>query len=159
MSLKVGDKKKIVEFLLVFLIIVVFLLMIYFVVYEDIFLIFTRECLDSACFNSNLAECRRAQFVEDGEDVAWMYTIRGREDSSCEVEVELLSVKEGEIDLRSAEGKTMTCYLPLEVVAVPGEDLTMCTGPLKEVTQDLIIKRIHSQILENLGQINQEINK
>jgi hypothetical protein len=159
MDLKAGDKKKIVEFLLVFLIIVVFLLLVYFVVYEDIFLIFTRDCPDEDCFKQNLVKCRRAQHVSDKQEAAWMYTIKGREEGRCEVEVELLSIKEGEIDLRSAEGKKMTCYLPLDAVTVPGEDLSLCTGILKEELQDLIIKRMHSYILENLGQINEELNR
>jgi len=159
MSLKAGDKKKLAEILLIFLIIVVFLLLIYFIVYEDIFLIFTRECVNEDCFRQNLAKCRRAQYVNDAQEAAWLYTIRGREEGKCEVEIELLMLKEGEIELRSAEGKMMTCYLPLDTVTTPGEDLSLCTGILKEEMQDLIIKRMHSYILENLGQINQELNK
>lgn len=159
MSLKVGDKKKLAEILLVFLIVTVFLLLVYFVVYEDIFLIFTRDCLDEECFRQNLAKCRRAQYLNDEKEAAWLYTIKGREEGRCEVEVELLSIKEGEIGLRSAEGKAMTCYLPSDAVTTPGEDLSLCTGVLKEEMQDLIIKRMHSYILENLGQINEELNK
>ncbi len=158
MDLKVGDKKKIVEFLLVFAIIVVLLLIVYFVVYEDIFLIFTRECSDKECFDANLAKCRRARYISEVEEASWIYTIRGKTQGNCEVEVELANIKKGDISLKSAEGKQMTCYLPLNTITTPGDDLTLCSGLLKEEMQDLIIKKMHSYILENLGQINEELN-
>jgi hypothetical protein len=157
MNLKVGDKKKIVEFLLVFAIIVVLLLIVYFVVYEDIFLIFTRECEDKECFDANLARCRRARYVSEVEEASWIFTIRGKEKGNCEIDVELANVKQGDISLSSAVGKQMTCYLPLNSITVPGDDLSLCTGPLKEEMQDLIIKKMHAYILENLGQINEEL--
>jgi len=151
--------KRIAVFLLLFAILVVFLLLIYFIVYKDIFLIFTAECTNSDCFNKHLAECRRARWVSEAEEATWIYTIKDRAEGSCEVAVELAVVKEGKIDLRAIEGEEMMCYLPLNAVSVPGKDLTRCTGKLKEGMQDLIIKKMHSYILENLGQINEELTK
>src|SRR4030042_1799519 len=152
---KGGSKKRVVEIMLLFAIFVVLLLLIYFVVYEDIFLIFTEECRDSDCFNKNLAGCKRARFINEEPEATWIETIKGKAEGACEVEVELAVVKEGKIDLRTIEGEKMLCYQPLNAVSFPGQDLTKCTGKLKEGMQDLIIKKMHSYILENLGQINE----
>ncbi len=156
---KEGRKKRVVEIILLFAIFAVFLLLIYFIIYEDIFLVFTEECKDSDCFNKNLADCKRARFVNEETEATWIETIKGKEEGSCEVEVELASIKEGKMDLRILEGQEMLCYQPLNAVSVPGQDLTKCTGKLKEGMQDLIIKKMHAYILENLGQINEELTK
>ncbi len=106
-----------------------------------------------------MADCKRARFVNDEQEATWIQTIKGREEGACEVEIELAVVKEGKIDLRTIEGEQMMCYVPLNAVSSPGQDLTKCTGKLKEGMQDLIIKKMHSYILENLGQINEELTK
>jgi hypothetical protein len=38
-------------------------------------------------------------------------------------------------------------------------DLRSCHGELKEAIQEEVIQRMHSQIIENLGKINETISK
>jgi hypothetical protein len=159
MDIKAGDAKKIVEIILIFAILIVFLLIVYLIIYKDIFLIFTQECDDRDCFNQNLAKCRRARWVNEATEATWIYTIKGKSQGSCEVAVKLAVVKEGEIDLRRAEGDEMKCYLPLNSISDPQKDLSRCTGVLKEEIQDLTIKKLHSIIFENMKKICEEINQ
>ena len=39
----------------------------------------------------------------------------------------------------------------------PVENLGLCHGLLKEGLQDLIIKKMHTYIIENMGKINEEL--
>ncbi len=116
-------------------------------------------CSDKECFDQYLVECRRVKWTNNAEEAVWAYRIEGASQAECRVGVTLLSVKTGQADLGIAEKKSMTCYLPLNVVLTPGENLEYCTGPLKETMQDLIIKKMHSYILENLGRINEELTR
>lgn len=122
-------------------------------------LLYTEKCLDSDCFNKNLVKCRRASWINDAKEATWLYTIKGKSEGSCEVEVKLNIIKEGKSDIAEAEGKTMACHIPLNTMTTPGKDLEQCTGQLKEDLQELIIKRMHSYILENLGEISEELTK
>lgn len=161
MALKEGDSSKgiILKILVVIIIFVVIFVVLYFLVYKDYFLIFTEKCESKDCFDKHLVECKKASWINDAKEATWFYTIRGRSKGSCEVKVELKVVKEGKSDIGKAEGKSMLCYLPLNMMATPEKDLEKCTGPLKESLQDLIIKRMHSYILENLGEIKEELTK
>lgn len=136
--------------------IVIFLLILLAMFY---FLLYTEKCQDAACFNEDIIRCKRASWTNDAEEAVWIYTIKGKSEGSCATEVKLDTIKEGKLDIGKAEGKSMVCYLPLGTMAVPGKDLERCTGPLKEELQDLIIKRMHSYILENLGDISEELTK
>ena len=55
------------------------------------------------------------------------------------------------------KGKDMVCYLPLGVVATPENNPNICTGKLKEEMQSLIIQKLHEYIVQNLGEISNEI--
>ncbi len=162
MDLKVGgyySRRTLVKYLIVIIIILLALFIIYFYIYKDYLFIFAEKCQDSDCFNKCLVKCKRARWVNDASEATWLYTIQGKSEENCEIEVELRVVKEGELDIGEAEGKSMKCYIPLGVMASPGKDLARCTGPLKEDLQDLIIKKMHSYILKNLGEISEELTK
>jgi len=119
--------------------------------------IYTERCNDKLCFDQHLALCKRISWVNDAPEAAWIYEIKNSIGGKCNVEVTLDSVKKGNIDVKAAEGKSMNCYILKGVVMIPGQNLDDCTGPLKETLQDLIIKRMHAYILENLGKINEEL--
>ena len=51
----------------------------------------------------------------------------------------------------------MNCMLPLGVRMIPESDIGNCHGLLKEGLQDIIIKRLHTYLVENIGQINLEV--
>jgi len=57
------------------------------------------------------------------------------------------------------EGKEMVCYLPLGTITSPQGNLANCHGLLKEEMQSLIINRLHNYIVNNLGQISEELTK
>jgi len=57
------------------------------------------------------------------------------------------------------EGKDMLCYLPLGSISAPQENLARCHGSLKEEMQAIIIKRLHNYIVDNLGEIGEELER
>ncbi len=120
---------------------------------------YTKKCSDVSCFNSALLECFRASYIDDARDLVWLYEIKGKYQDKCRVKVKLLEVKEGLSEASFLEGKEMMCSLPLGTVAAPQENLKNCHGLLKEGMQELIINRLHSYIVDNLGQISEELNK
>ncbi len=143
--------KEILKFAIVVSVSLCALMIIYYV------FLYTETCKSEDCFITSLTKCRKARWINDAEEAIWLYTIKGISERSCEVEVKSLSIKKGKLDIGEAESKSMTCYLPLGTVSSPEEDLNRCTGELKEELQELIIKRIHSYVLENLGEISKEV--
>lgn len=155
MNRKEGDKKR--KEVLMFLIGIVILLVV--IVFLYYILLHREKCASEECFNDRLVRCKRASWINDAEEAIWLYSINGRSKGQCKVNLELITIKKGKLDIGKAEGKSMVCYLPLGIMIRPGEDLARCSGALKEELQDLIIKKMHSYILENLGKINEEITK
>jgi len=120
---------------------------------------YTKTCSDRDCFSKALVLCERAKWLNDDAEATWIYTIKENSKDKCEISVKLLQAKKGKQEIEKIEGKEMICYLPVGTLTVPEENLELCSGELKEGLQDLVIKRMHSYILENLGQINEEIGK
>ena len=60
-------------------------------------------------------------------------------------------------DSISLEGQSMTCMLPLGVVMAPESDIGICHGLLKEGLQDLVIRKLHTYLVQNLGRLNLEV--
>ena len=158
------EKKR--KLLLIFSIAVVTLALI--AVYSTFF--HKEKCSNINCFNSNMANCVRASFINDAEDAAWLYEIKGRKGGflcfissqfceDCVVNVRILQAKKGDVDLEKIKGYDMDCYYPFGYVTVPQSDLMRCHGRLKEEMQELIIKKLHVYIVSNLGEIEEELNK
>ncbi len=143
-------KKRII---LVGLIIIVAVIAVFFTFF------YTRKCSDANCFNKALAKCSKASFVNDAEDAAWLYAIKGKSEGDCKVNVEILQLKEGTVGMEGLENKDMDCYLPLGAITSPQENLGRCHGLLKEEMQSLIINKLHNYIVGNLGEISGELNK
>ena len=116
-------------------------------------------CTDYECFEKNAVECSRATFINDEQKASWRYTIEGIEDQDCEIEVELLIAKEGELGLNALEGETMSCFYPFGTAQYPGKDLSYCHGRLKEDLQEVIIRNLHQYIVSNLGEIKEELSQ
>ena len=113
-------------------------------------------CEDWGCFNENLRACDRVRFV-GGTDMIFEYTIRGSSGGECEVGVELLMGELNNQDSIKLEHQEMTCMLPGEIVMIPESNIGNCHGLLKEGLQDLVIKKLHTYLVQNLGQINLEL--
>ncbi len=121
------------------------------------FLFFSyNNCSDKACFDSSLKSCSKAKFISGG-DMIFRYVIKGEKGNNCEVSVKLLQGRLNNADSVKLEGQAMTCILPLGVVTVPESDISVCHGLLKEGLQDLVISKLHSYLVQNLGRLNLEM--
>lgn len=145
--------KEILKFIIIVFIFLVILTFVYY------FFFYRKICQNKDCFANSLVKCNKAVWINDAEEATWLYTIKGASEKDCEVEVKLLIVKKGKVEMEKAQGKSMTCYLPLNTFMSPEQDLGKCSGLLKEELQDLLIKRLNSYIIENLGQVSEELTK
>jgi hypothetical protein len=138
--------------IIIFVLILVFLAV---TIYLNFF--YSKKCKDSECFNSALARCRKAEFQNKNSDATWLYRINGLSRGKC-----LVTVKNNWVKLDEAkpiEGKSMLCSLPKGVVMAPESDLNECHGLLKESLQDVIIERMHTYIVQNIGQISENFRQ
>lgn len=120
---------------------------------------FYYRCSDLACFKSHQSECDKTIFIREGDEIDWKYTIQGKKDGNCEIDVEVLRVKVGTLDKARLQGKEMTCLVSLGSQNNPEGDISKCTGALKEEMQNMIIQRLHAYIVENVGEVGQELNE
>ena len=114
------------------------------------------SCDSWECFNEKLRRCDRVRFI-GGTDMIFEYSIKGISGGECEVDVELLMGELNNQDSIKLENQKMTCMLPKKVVMIPESNIGRCHGLLKEGLQDLVIKKLHTYLVQNLGEINLEI--
>ncbi len=124
-------------------------------------ILYSKQCGgNTTCFTTYLSDCDKARYISDLSDAAWQYEIVGPTfNGKCIVDVKLLIAKEGNADLAGLEGESMTCYPEIGDIADPKSDLRNCHGLLKEDVQNAIIQKMHTYILDNIGQINEELQK
>ncbi|MBD3247541.1 hypothetical protein GF378_02890 [Candidatus Pacearchaeota archaeon] len=147
MKLKKSDK---IALAIIGLIVIIMIAM-YFTFY------YYHTCEDMSCYVAHQKECSRTRFVNDAENTVWEYLIKGTTNGKCEINVKVLRVKTGDVSQKKLEGKEMTCYIPKGSKSLPEADIAMCNGKLKEQLQNMIIQKLHTYILENLGEIGQEL--
>jgi len=135
------------------LILIVLIVAVYFTFF------FYYSASDLADYFSKQEKCARTKFVNDAEETTWKYVIKGKQDGMCEVEVVALQIKKGTADRTVLQGKSMTCLVALDSNKNPEKDLARCHGELKEELQNLIIQELHKYIVDNLGDIGEELNK
>ena len=133
---------------LVVLVVIIYVVWFFFFSYSG--------CSTWGCFNSRLERCDRVKFI-GGDEMIFEYTVRGKSGDSCKVDVELLVGELNNQDSIALEGKLMTCSLPEGVIMLPESNIGYCHGLLKEGLQDLIIKELHSTLVQNLGRLNLEL--
>ena len=141
---------------IVFIVLVLFVLLgmgIYFTWF------FSYSCDDLSSFQARQYSCSRASFIRDTPTTVWKYRVLGKSGGVCVINAEVLKVKEGQIDRKSFEGKSMDCSLPLKSRALPESDLSRCHGLLKEEIQQLIIRNAHAQILANIEEVSAEFER
>lgn len=128
---------------------------------------YTRDCGgDEACFNEYFAKCDRSTVETINEGGLYSYTVKGtdlRDWSKCVIVAKMedvLSDNSEEIEL--LEGKSMTCKIPKNqyksIREVP-QLVKYCSGPLKEGSYELIIRRMYGLVLKNMGSLIGEANK
>lgn len=120
---------------------------------------YVEKCKNIACWEEKLTKCKKASYISDNKDITWRYIIKGKKAGSCLVNVEVIQIKQGLASTQILEGKSMNCYLPFGVVAPPESNPNICHGILKEEMQSLIIEKLHQYILENVGEIAEELEK
>jgi len=120
---------------------------------------FSYTCDDLSCYQAHQRECAKTSFINDEKDITWEYFIKGKDSGRCVVNVKVLRVKKGDVSNEKLEGKNMDCYLPMESSSAPESDISRCHGVLKEEMQNIIIQKLHSYVLENIGQISSELEK
>lgn len=115
-------------------------------------------CTDVSCWDAKLADCKRATYLNNPQDVTWRYTIQGKVDNLCEVDVKVIEIKRGLKSTEILEDKEMTCFLPLGATSAPEANPARCHGRLKEEMQALIIQKLHEYVLYNIGEIKEDFN-
>lgn len=118
-----------------------------------------RTCQNEECFNQALAKCSKRYWTNENSDTVLKYKILGKNNDKCDVRVEILQVRKGLAELINLEGKDMICSLDYGIVTEPEKNIQICHGILKETIQEIIIKRMHAQIVENIGKISAETTK
>ena len=111
---------------------------------------------DWTSFNSALSNCDNGEFI-GGEQMIFQYKIQGLKNENCFVNVKLLQGELNNQDSKKLEGSEMTCEIPQGNVILPESNIANCHGLLKEGLQDLIINKLHTYIVKNLGRINLEL--
>lgn len=112
------------------------------------------HCQTFDCYEDYMKKCKKAQYMNDGEEATWRYKILGMRDGACVIEVTLLQPKAGELGIEKLSGYSMECGYPMGVATYPEKDLGSCSGRLKEEMQGIIIKRLHTYIVDNIGEID-----
>jgi len=137
------------------------ILIIALIIFSGYFLFFyARPCADSTCFVNAMTTCKSVSWIREDVQASWLYTIKGTaKTNACKVEVQLLKIKQGTIDTEQLQGKKMTCTLNKGETKFPEKDISKCSGVLKEELQNIIIQRMHSYLLENIGEIKQEFKE
>ena len=152
---KAVKKKKINPQYFVFgIILAILLVLIAFFVYANFF--HYKNCESLTCFNDFLETCNKAKFQSSG-DLVFEYQIDSKTNEKCFVEVKLINSKLPNKDAEKLVGKKMVCAIPNKMVISPESDLANCHGLLKEGLQDLIIQKLHTYIVKNLGEINKDL--
>lgn len=122
---------------------------------------YSKLCNDYSCFQTEMIKCSKAMFINDAPDASWRYQIIGdnKADKSCQINVKLLMAKQGSLGLDKLQGYQMDCFYPLGVPGYPEKNLENCHGRLKEELQGIIITKLHGYILENIGNITEDLTK
>ena len=133
-------------------------LIIALIAFSGYFLFFyARPVTNSEEFVSAMIHCRSVSWIREDSQASWLYTITGTaKGDACDVEVQLLKMKEGTIDSEKLQGKKMTCTLLKSDTRFPEKDISKCEGELKGDLQDIIIQRMHNYLLKNVGEIREE---
>ncbi|MBS3075980.1 hypothetical protein J4429_06015 [Candidatus Pacearchaeota archaeon] len=151
---KTGEKFKLKNIITIIVILVIIIIVFSFLGYN---LFYSKSCKDEACFDSAINVCKKASWLKEDSESAWMLRILGKEtEDYCKLNIKLLNIKKGTIDSEKLIGKEMICIVTRTEKIFPSADMSQCTGPLKEEMQDLIIKRMHDYLLKNLGEIKEE---
>lgn len=119
---------------------------------------YTPSCEDFECFQKAMRDCDSVKFINDGPEATWKYEITREVGTRCEIQVAFLQPKVGDLEIENLAGQEMVCTFPKGSTVYPEKGLNRCTGQLKEGLQGIVIKKLHTYIIENLGEIDENLN-
>lgn len=122
------------------------------------FFYYTPVCKDQTCFKEYQDDCSRASYVNQGQMIL-QYKILGKENNNCNINVKFIEGNIENQDSTKLQNKEMICGIPLGAQMTPESDISLCHGLLKEELQDLIIQKLHTYVVQNMGKINLELLK
>lgn len=143
----------------------IFSVLVVIVFFAYFFGLLKKTCNDDACFNDALKSCSMARYLKLQNYNYYEYSIEGGRQEDCLLTVTLVKMALGtpqeKIDL--FEGKGMACMVPKTELANVKSDtvegiLEYCTGPLKESMYQLIIEKLYTLIVANMGGILGEMS-
>lgn len=140
------------------LLVLIVLALVFVVAAMTVTFFLVEQCADLECFREEMKSCSKAKYLNEGEEATWKYEIVGKEGDECNVEVTLLQTKVGDISTEMLSGFSMTCSIPKGVFVYPEKDLDRCHGRLKEELQVIVISRLHTYLIENLGEIEEGLD-
>lgn len=114
------------------------------------------DCSSSECFDLHYGNCERVRFVREG-NLTFEYFVVGMREEKCAVDVTLLDGELTNQELKRLRKKEMRCFMGVGSLEEPQKDIDVCTGPLKEEMQEIIIEKLHKYIAQNLERINEDL--
>ncbi len=120
---------------------------------------------DKACFNEHLTKCRAAEFLSVRHNSVYSYNNYPGVSGGCNLKITLKRVVVGApTEFKELEGKSMLCRIPKnELSSVDFDKMTdlikLCSGELKEGLYEIIIQRMYSLVISQMGDIVKEAEK
>ena len=127
---------------------------------------FLREnCKDDiSCFEQRARECRPSDLVYMQHNNVYVYTV-GNSIGDCTISVTLKRVEAGApVEFQNLEGEKMTCSIPKnELGGLTIENfnsyMSYCHGILKEGLYEIILTRVYSHLVGQMGDVIKEAEK
>ena len=119
---------------------------------------------DVNCFDERARECKPSDLVVVRDNNVYVYSV-GSSVSSCVMHVTLKKVEAGApLEFKELEGKKMMCKIPkreLDGFSLSGFENYMgyCHGMLKEGLYEIILTRVYSNLVGNMGDVIAEAEK
>ena len=127
---------------------------------------FRKDCSqDQSCFQKAVEKCKPAQATVVRNNNVYLYWVGWQLGKTCEIKIQALRIDAGAPpEFKNLEGKKMSCKIPkteLEKTNIDNFDnlLAYCHGPLKEGLYEVIIQRMYSLVVSQLGDIVKEALK
>lgn len=117
------------------------------------------KCDTYACFQTHMQKCDKAVYINEEPEASWKYEITGASSGDCNIDVTMLQAKKGDLQLENLAGFGMECRYPAGIVAYPEKDLGACSGKLKEELQSIVIKKLYTYIIDNLGELDHSLDQ
>ncbi|MEK6904072.1 MAG: hypothetical protein AABW87_00595 [Nanoarchaeota archaeon] len=121
---------------------------------------------DKVCFKEHFMECKTAKLISIKNDNVYSYTIGSSFGSDCNMYVRMERIALGSDPQfeKMLEGREMTCSIPRQQIREVDVDnlnsfIDYCQGELKEGLYELIIQRMYTLVVKELGSIIEQARK